>query len=592
MHIIEYKNAQAKRVYCYAGECLWDKQLKKYVNPRTPIGHLEGEPPMFVPNKKFAPLLLADRKGQTIADGSDKTIIGLINEKYGSRVNVPDVEPTKTRTQTASVVFSGPSIVLGGITSRYRIDAMLRKAFGEDDAKAILSLAWYLVSEGGALSNSDAWLSYFETPANRAISSQDITKLLDRMELDGILSFYKYWLERFEKSGEKMLYDLTSISWYGHGIDMAGWGHNRDNESLPQVNYALLCARNTAMPLFAWPLNGSVCDVKTLQDTLGFLDKLNYKPNCLMMDRGFGSIDNIAFMLRRGYTFLQALRVNAGWIHEIIDGGRLTRLRPDSMLKIGNKTYYVSTTKCQWVTIERNKRKGAAPTQETIVYQCEQPNGEKYTAQDSEKVISQYRCVVHVLFCQDLVGSQWDKFMEKLNREHQRLIADEKAAPPNELKKYFVIEKAKWARKRSVDFNMEQINLHRNNYAGHICFITNDKTIGTAADALNEYSTRDYIEKDFDEMKNDLDMSRIRVHTDDRMKARLLIQFIAEIYLREIRVRLRDSEECRNMTKKQIATHIKGIHKIKFVGKYKDICPELSKSQRDLLDALGLSDSR
>ena len=119
-----------------------------------------------------------------------------------------------------------------------------------------------------------------------------------------------------------------------------------------------------------------------------------------------------------------------------------------------------------------------------------------------------------------------------------------------------------------------------------------DKTVASAKDALKEYSTRDYIEKDFDEMMNDLDVRRIRVHTDGRMKARLLIQFIAEIYIREIRVRLRDSVECRKMTRKQISSHIKGIYKIKFTGKYKDVCPELSKSQRSILAALELNDSR
>jgi hypothetical protein len=38
---------------------------------------------------------------------------------------------------------------------------------------------------------------------------------------------------------------------------------------------------------------------------------------------------------------------------------------------------------------------------------------------------------------------------------------------------------------------------HKNKYAGHICFLTNYKTIETAQEALSEYSTRDYIEKDF-----------------------------------------------------------------------------------------------
>ena len=288
------------------------------------------------------------------------------------------------------------------------------------------------------------------------ISSQEITKLLDRMAQDGIMSFYKYWLEGFQRTGDRVLYDLTSISWYGHGIDMSGWGHNRDNENLPQVNFALLCARSTAMPLFAWPLNGSVADVRTLQNTLQFLDKLNYKPDCLMMDRGFGSMENISYMLNRRYTFLQALRVNADLIRDIIDTGRQTRLRPDSMVKSGDRTYYVSTTKCQWVTITKVNKKVKSPIEETVVYQCKDSKADKYVAKEGEESLSQYPCIVHVLFCQDLVGNQWDNFMEKLNGEYERLLADENAEPTSELRKYFTIEKRKWARKRCVDFNMER----------------------------------------------------------------------------------------------------------------------------------------
>jgi len=592
MHIIENNNSRSGRVYCYVAECVWDKELKKYNKPRTSIGHLEGEPPVFVPNKSFASLLLSDIENQSTTEKRDRDIIDLVNAKYGDSVDLLSRNPVSSDVQKAWAVFTGPSIVFGGITTRYRIDTILRKAFGEDDAQEILSLAWYLACEGDALVNSDVWLGQFENPAGRAIISQDITKLMDRMGHEGIMSFYKLWLEGFKKTGDKILYDLTSISWYGHGIDMADWGYNRDNENLPQVNFALLCTRTTAMPLFAWPLNGSVPDVRTLQNTLQFLDTLGYKPDCLMMDRAFGSMENISYMLSCKHTFLQALNKNANWIRNIIDAGRQDRLRPNSMIKAGERNYYGSTSRCQWVTLRKTNKKGTTSDPEVFVYQCKGPKGDKYVAKDGEELLSQYPCKVHVLFCQDLVGKHWDKFMEKLNVEYERLISEVNAVPPNELKKFFIIERKKWARKRSVDFNMEQITKQRNNYAGHICFITNDKTIGLAADSLREYSTRDYIEKDFDEMKNDLDMRRIRVHTDDRMKARLLIQFVAEIYLREIRVRLRDSEECRRLTRKQISSHIKGIYKIKFTGKYKEIRPELSKTQRSILAALGLSDSR
>jgi transposase len=400
---------------------------------------------------------------------------------------------------------------------------------------------------------------------------------------DGIMTFYKLWLKGFNDS-DKVLYDLTSISYYGAGINAADWGYNRDHESLPQVNYALLCIRGTGMPLFAWPLTGSISDVSTLENTLEFLDKLGYKPNCLMLDRGFPSKDNIAYMLRRRYVFLQALKVNAKWVCDIIDAGEADRFRPDSMLTTEDRTYYVSTTHLQCV---RCRKQSGSKEEEYFFYQAKGKR-DRYKPQGNEafEVIEQYPCQAHVLFCQDLVGCSWDRFMGNLNSEYTRLLNDPSAKVRPEYTSYFVIEKPKYARKRTVDFRMEAISKHKNKYAGYVCFLTNDPTIKTAEDAIKEYSTRDYIEKDFDEMKNDLDMNRIRVHTDDRMRSRLFIQFIAEIFLRDIRVRIRKSDICRKMTKAQIFSHIKAIYKVHFQGKYRDVTPQLSKKQRSILEAL------
>jgi hypothetical protein len=593
LHIVENWNKQAQKTYCYACECNWNKELHKYDKPRISIGKLEGVPPSFVPNKYFARLLSDD---PTDLGDNDKLVIATTVEKYGQSIlELGDVglEPPTDRAtfQTARAVFTGPAIVFGGITKRYHIDDALKKSFGEDAWKDILSLAWYLASEGSALSDSDVWLDRFDNPRGCQISSQDITRLLDRMDTDSILTFYKEWLASLEKTNDRVLYDLTSISWTGKGIDMAGWGHNRDCDKLPQVNYALLCARSTGMPLFAWPLDGSVSDTRTLQNTLRFLDKLGYKPDCLMMDRGFASRENITYMFGHGHTFLQALRLNAGWLQEIIDAGRMERLSPDSRLKVGDRTYYASTTVCQWLVINKVTKKGMVE-EVHIAIDNEQMNVKNMVDQKEGEVVAQHRCYVHVLFCQDLVGKQWDRFMEGLKNEHDRLVNNEKAEIAEAFKRYITIEKKRYARRRSVDYNYDNIEKHRNRYNGHICFITNDETITTAEKALSEYSTRDYIEKDFDELKNELDMKRIRVHTDGRMCARLLIQFIAQIILRELRILLQKSNECKKMTRRQISSHIKGIYKIVFKEKNQAVIPELSKSQRKILEALGLSDER
>ena len=242
MHIIENKNVRAGRTYCYIGECIWDKKHKKSINRRVPIGHLEGEPSIFVPNRMFASILRSDIANQSATETRTREMIDTVNAKYGCSTDLLEPELYKTDTRTAKAIFSGPSIVFGGITSRYNIDTMLMKAFGADDAQVILSLAWYLACEGDALVNSDVWLSHYENPAGCPISSQDITKLLDRMAQNDIMSFYKHWLEGFKQTGDKILYDLTSISSYCRDIDMVNWGHNRDKENLPQVNFVFLWA--------------------------------------------------------------------------------------------------------------------------------------------------------------------------------------------------------------------------------------------------------------------------------------------------------------------------------------------------------------
>jgi transposase len=592
-----YISEGVNKYYCYAVETVWNKVFKKYSTPGKCIGRLDKDKSL-VPNKFLSQLFYLEASGNpsSLSD-YERLIIETVVGRYGEGIRVRAAKRTpkplsEEDIATATAVFIGPELVFGTITKRYRIDVLLAKSFNEKIMKDILSLAWYVASEGSALSDSDSWLDYYENPRGSAMSSQDVSRLLDIIDYDGMMTFYKLWLKEAAKNSakaDKTLYDLTSISYYGSGIDAAEYGYNRDCENLPQVNYALLCMRSTAMPLFAWPMNGSISDMGTLETTLQFLKKLQYMPDCLMMDRGFSSIDNLSGMFKNGYTFLQALKINAKWIFGIIDASENLRFNPDSKIESGGRTYYASTSVCRWVRIRKVTGKGYGK-EDALLYICNGTSRDRYISTGPNiEVVAQYPCRVHVLFCQDLVGSQHDRFMDKLKAEHDRLVASENATLQKEFEKYIKVYRKKYARHRTVEYDTDMIAQHKNKYAGYICFLTNDKTIETAADALAEYSTRDYIEKDFDEMKNNLDMKRIRVWSDVRMRSRLFIQFIAEIYMREIRVCTRSSESCKKLSRKQIFSHIKTIYKVKFKGTYKDIYPELSKRQHDILGALNVT---
>jgi transposase len=553
----------------------------------------------FKPSKYLVGLL------QTYSTDADKMseyerlIVDTAIAKYGDilmrdALKTPQDPKLGDVYDTARTVLFGPDLVLGHIGAKYQLENMLTKAFGSDMAADILSLVWFVVLEGNALSNNDAFLHYYESPCGGGISSQDVTRLLDDMNENGIMSFYKQWLKFIVgKSAEnvvseKILYDLTSISFTGRKINSAEYGYNRDKESLPQVNYAMLCLRGSGMPVFAWSMNGSISDVKTLVTTLQYLEKLEYKPECLMMDRAFGIRDNITYMFQHKHVFLQSLKVASNWVYRLIDFGEKDRLMPISQLKIHGQTYYGSSTKCLWVCTKNTQKKDAKD--EIIVIPYSGKRGEKYRTDSADiEVVAQYPCTVHVAFCQDLVGSQHDDFMSVLKDEHSRLMNDKTAEVKKEYEKYFVIRKEKYARNREISFNLEAIEARRNKYEGYICYLSNDSSIGTMEVALKEYSTRDVIEKNFDDMKNALDMRRLHVHTEYRMRSRLFIQFIAEIFRCHIRQRLSASESCKKMTQSQFANHVKTMAKTKFTRKYRDVFNPLSKTQRDILEAFDIA---
>jgi transposase len=591
-----YINERTEQKYCYACETIWDKAQKRYRTPSKCIGQLDSNNAL-IPNKYLSRLFSMESSSQPSLSDYERLIIKTAVDKYGEGIRNKTIKILPRQLSeddilTAKAIFIGPRLIFEAITKRYHINFSLEKSFDKEITKDILSLAWYIASEGSALSDSDSWLDYYENPRGSAITSQNISRLLDAIDYDGMMTFYKLWLRETTKStstSDKVLYDLTSISYYGVGLDVAEYGYNRDHESLPQVNFALLCLRSTAMPLFAWSMNGSISDMSTLETTLQFLNKLQFTPNCLMMDRGFCCIDNLNGMFKNGYTFLQALKINAKWIYGVIDASEGFRFNPESKIDVGGRTYYASTSICQWVHIRRLSEKNEGK-EDVLIHICNKASRDKYVNNDKDiEIIAQYPCRIHILFCQDLIGNQHDRFMDKLKAEHDRLVHDDEAKVQKEFEKYIRVYRKKYARHRVVEYDTDMISQHKNKYVGYTCFITNDKTIETALDALKEYSTRDYIEKDFDEMKNNLDMKRIRVQTDTRMKSRLFIQFIAEIYMREIRVCIRNSEVCKKLTRKQIFSHIKTIYKVEFKGKYRDVYPELSRQQRNILEALNVN---
>jgi transposase len=97
------------------------------------------------------------------------------------------------------------------------------------------------------------------------------------------------------------------------------------------------------------------------------------------------------------------------------------------------------------------------------------------------------------------------------------------------------------------------------------------------------------VEKCFDDLKNGLDMKRIRMHTSKSMDSRLFIQFLSLIYVSQIRKTLKEQGMMNKYTVHGLMNELESLTQIKFSGKYGQMHSEVTKAQREALEAFSIS---
>jgi transposase len=68
------------------------------------------------------------------------------------------------------------------------------------------------------------------------------------------------------------------------------------------------------------------------------------------------------------------------------------------------------------------------------------------------------------------------------------------------------------------------------------------------------------VEKCFDDLKNQLDMKRLRMHSSEAVNGRLFVQFIALIYISALRNEMRASELIKRYTVRELLQEIRCLY--------------------------------
>ena len=96
------------------------------------------------------------------------------------------------------------------------------------------------------------------------------------------------------------------------------------------------------------------------------------------------------------------------------------------------------------------------------------------------------------------------------------------------------------------------------------------------------YRSKDAAEKNFDDLKNDLDIKRLRIHTQSAMDGRIFIQFIALILTTRLREIMRENNWFQNHNLQEVIEEMKSIREVSIEGKRKKLVTQLTGFQNEL----------
>ncbi|MEW8119928.1 MAG: hypothetical protein AB2792_22430, partial [Candidatus Thiodiazotropha sp.] len=86
-----------------------------------------------------------------------------------------------------------------------------------------------------------------------------------------------------------------------------------------------------------------------------------------------------------------------------------------------------------------------------------------------------------------------------------------------------------------------------------------------------------------DDLKNHLDMKRLRVHSAPAMDGRLFLQFLALIYVSSIRTRIIGNEKLKNFTAAKVMEEMETLVRVKYSNRYGQGFTETTPAQRRIL---------
>lgn len=458
-------------------------------------------------------------------------------------------------TDRSDVIVTGPHFIANKIAEDLQLNVLLESIF--DEADKILDIAVYMI-----MSESNV-MQYFEDYGyNHSLfhesnfSDSTICDLFSGLKLKDIDTFIKGWVARNATEGIYISYDSTNMNCVAGNIELAEYGHAKDNEELPQVNVSLGYDQTNGHPLFYELYPGSIIDNTECTKMVERATMYGVKKIGFILDRGYFSVRNIKYFEDHGYGYLIMAKSKAKFIQKVLIEYGAT-LRHGYHHYIKDYELYGMTVKNNLFNTEKN--------QYIHIY---------YNGVEGEKE----RIKINNHF-EEMDRKLEELKMKKIKREEDM----------NSFSKYYKLkfdENGYFLAYQRIDSVMKKLL----DNTGYFVLISSEEM--EASEALGLYRERDAVEKIFRMEKSYLGNDVFRVHTNEKLESKVFVSFIALIIRNEVYKSLKvlSRKNKKEYTVPKVLRELERMYVTKLSDEKYHVRYNLTKKQKAILKALGTNE--
>jgi len=463
------------------------------------------------------------------------------------------ITPRKMPVVSSSVEYGG-IYLLKQIAVRIGLTHAVHTSFGSKWAESLMSLAYFQILEAKPWYLYPLWCEDLKGVVS--LSSQKISTLLYEIGSNDtfVSQFFHHWASH-QKPLKGVWLDITSVSSYSQQNNWVEWGYNRDHDVLPQVNLGILMGGTSQLPFFYQLYPGSIADVSTLHNIARRARDLEFDIQTWVMDRGFFSLSNVEDLVAHGYHFITAMPATLKIAHRLLADSQIPLRSPVKSFCLGKEVLFTYDTTCTLGTLSLR----------ACVYLSE-----KRRTQEIETFVRKLEALEQQAL--SMTFENLENAQDWMNRQFKGSSQFYTLS----LKDHSLVLKRK---RNALSFRMNRM--------GKMILLTNRLDM-TPKDLLNQYRSRDRVEKVYDTLKNSLHEDRLRTHGPSTMHGKMFVTFLALILHTELTNTLYVSPLSKTYSLPEILMELRKIKLFSRSLQQPSFLSEISKKQRSIFDAFNL----